>query len=277
LTLSELYRETLQKNGLSPSEIISLINFVFKISPQKFWAYKDSIKVGKILNIKFLYYIKKLKRGMPIAYIIRQKEFYSEKFFIGKGVLIPRPETELLVEKTLEIAESTSKVLDIGSGSGVIGIMISKKSGANVTLLENSKSAIKYLKKNATKHLSSGKYKILKRNLFPDKSENFDIIVSNPPYISQKDYKNLDKNVKAFEPKESLLGGNDGYYFIERIIKNTPAYFKERGTLFLEIGYDQKDRVEELMLQNGFSKIIFFKDLFGIFRVARGVYENSSR
>lgn len=276
MTLSELYRDTINKYKISPAEVIKVIEFIFKIPQEKFWSKKKSIHVNLISKLRFDRSIMKLVRGEPLAYIVKTREFYSESFIIEKGVLIPRPETELLVEKVIEVTSESSKVLDIGSGSGIIGITVAKITNANVTLLEISKKAIRVLKKNIIKHNLSDRVRIVKSNLFPENPEKFDIIVSNPPYISTRDFQLLEKKIKNFEPEKALFGGEDGLFYIRKIISESINYFRGRGVLLLEIGYDQESETKTEMLNNGFSKIEFFKDYAGISRVVKGIYENTS-
>ena len=210
-------------------------------------------------------YVDKLINGEPVQYIIGNVDFYGNIIYVNKDVLIPRFETELLVEKTIRYIKSTFNeqvsVLDIGTGSGAIAITINKETGAFVTAVDISRRALKIAQKNAKNNHANIEF--IKSNLFSAlKNRKFDLIISNPPYISKLEYKNLDKSVKNFEPKLALYGGKDGLSFYREIAKLAPKYLNENGYLLLEIGYMQAKSVIDILKEN-FEEIELKKDLEG--------------
>ena len=156
-------------------------------------------------------------KGEPLQYILGEWEFYSLPFIVGEGVLIPRPETELLVDLALKYATKESKIIDLCSGSGAIAIAIAKNTGASLFALEKYEKALNYLEKNIA--LNKANVKVIKEDLFNfEPSEKFDIIISNPPYIKKADLASLQKEVR-FEPMTALDGGEDGLIFYRHIAK----------------------------------------------------------
>ena len=269
MSLSELFQISVRNSKKEPAEILILIEKAFDISKEQFWLKKnDDIFDRNLLSI-FNNYMERLNADEPLAYILGEKEFYSETFIVNKNVLIPRPETELLIEKVLETAGESSRILDIGAGSGIISIILAKKIKAEITAIEIEKDTMNVLLDNIRKHKIKGSILPLKGNLFPEKKKKFDIIVSNPPYLSRKDYDALPDSIKNFEPAAALIGGDSGDEIIKKIISGSLSYLNPRGFLFLEIGYDQKDRISDHLKENGFAEIGFFKDYNGIFRVAK--------
>lgn len=210
--------------------------------------------------------LKKRVKGEPLAYIFKSANFYGYDSFVNKNVLIPRPETEELVNFALKSITSESKVLDIGTGSGVIAITIAKESKAKVTAIDISRKALKVAKKNAKNNQVNVEF--ICSNLFSKlKERKFDIIISNPPYITKEAYNGLDKTVKDFEPKLALVGGDDGLKFYKEIIKNAHKYLLNNGKIYFEIGYDQAESVKDLLVKNGYKNVQSKKDLYGNDRI----------
>lgn len=211
-------------------------------------------------------YIKSLKKraqDFPLEYITKKVSFYSEEFFIDEGVLIPRPETEILVDKVLENVDNDDKltIAEIGVGSGIISIMLAKKlKNAKIIATDISKKALEVARKNIKKHCVQDRITLKNCNLLDLVDEKIDIIVSNPPYI-KKDYK-LDKNV-LYEPKEALFGGDSGDEIIKKIIDLSIE--RKVKMLACEMGYDQKEKVMQ-NAQKKSLKPIFYKDLAGFDR-----------
>lgn len=212
--------------------------------------------------------IRKLQDNIPIAYVIRNREFMGLSFEVNEHVLIPQPDTEILVEKVLELTKNTSdlSILDLCTGSGCIGISLAYyHEKANVTLSDISKEALEVAKKNAERLQVSSHTSVIASNLFENiaKDKQFDVIVSNPPYIASAVIPTLDKEVQK-EPHLALDGGEDGLSFYKRIIQEAGNYLKEEGYLALEIGYDQKESVMQLMQKTGqYKKITTLQDLAG--------------
>ncbi len=205
----------------------------------------------------------------PLQYILGEWEFYGLPFKVGTGVLIPRQDTEILVETALPIVKSgNKKVIDLCAGSGCIGITLAKLGGADVTLFEKSDEAIGYLKQNiALNNVDATlvQYDVL--NAPPKISA--DVIVSNPPYIRSDVVETLSAEVKK-EPRMALDGGEDGLVFYRHIATKWQAVLKTGGYLIFEIGYDQSKDVTEIMKNAGYSNVTCKKDLCGMDRVVLG-------
>lgn len=231
-------------------------------------------------NIKELFVkdIARRLKGEPVAYIINKKEFMGLEFALDSKVLIPRPDTEILVELIVEYLNKKNgekEVLDIGTGSGAIAISIAYYAkDSKVLAVDIDKDALETARKNAKtilKNQTSIEFILSDcyENL-PDEKK-FDVIVSNPPYISEKDMKDLGKDVKDFEPEIALCGGADGLDFYKKISKQAPYRLVKGGLLAFEVGYDQGAAVKEILIENGFGEIIITKDLAGMDRVVTGV------
>ena len=204
--------------------------------------------------------------GEPVAYITGEKEFYGRDFHVKKGVLIPRPDTEILIEEILRTKKS-GRILDIGTGSGIIAITLAiELIGSKVYAVDISDVAIETAGKNA-KALKAD-VDIIRSNLFENVDGRFDIIVSNPPYIATEVMKGLE--VFKTEPETALDGGSDGLDFYRKIITEAFEHLNHGGLLAFEIGYDQGKAVSELMKVNNYSDVIIRKDLGGNDRVVMG-------
>ena len=189
----------------------------------------------------------------PIAYIINEKEFWSKKFLVNKNTLIPRPETELLVENLIKNYKNKNiSLLDVGTGSGSIIIsLLSELSNSNGVGIDISSSALKIAKENALLHKVENKIKFYNKSIVNLFNCKFDLIVSNPPYIDTKNIKNLDDDIKKYEPLIALNGGNDGLDVIKKVIYKSKEILKIDGKLAIEIGNMQSEKVsKELKLNN---------------------------
>ncbi len=204
-----------------------------------------STTLSKEQYFKAYEYANKLKDGMPLQYAIGNTEFYGEKLSVNQSVLIPRPETELLVDfvvKDLLKDKENANVLDVCTGSGAIAIAIAKNSDAKVTASDISSAAVEVAKANAIN--AGAKIEFLIGDLFEKVDGQFDVITINPPYIKTSVIDTLDKKVKDFEPKMALDGGVDGLDFYKRIRNEFEKYLSENGTLVMEIGFDQADDIK---------------------------------
>ena len=215
-----------------------------------------------------------LKRRMqhePCQYIIGQTEFYGLSFLVNEHVLIPRQDTELLVEEALKTTAEDSRVLDLCTGSGAVAVAIKhSRPDAAVTALDISKEALETAKKNAEKNGCGIEF--LVSDLFEDlgAERKFDVIVSNPPYISETEYETLMPEVKDHEPSLALLAGEEGLDIYRRLIAEAPRYLAKGGALLVEIGCSQAEAVSRLFKENGFKEIKVIKDLAGLDRVVSG-------
>lgn len=215
-------------------------------------------------------------KGRPVAYIVGNREFMGLDFYVQEGVLIPRPDTEPLVEELIELCRGKENlnILDIGTGSGAITISLAKYlNTSKVKSFDISDIALEVGKKNAISNEVDDRVEFIKSDLFSsieNKSIQFDVIVSNPPYISKKDIETLHIQVKDYEPYTALEGGEDGLDFYRSITEQSRMYLKENGILAYEVGHDQAQDVSEIMKSNGYTKIYTKKDLQGIDRVVIG-------
>ena len=207
-------------------------------------------------NIKlFNYLLKRRKKGEPIAYLINKKEFWKQNFYINQNVLIPRPDTELLVEETLKLFNVNSKlnILDIGTGSGCILLSIlNERKSFYGTGIDISKKAINVACFNAKMLQLSNRATFYNSDVDKFLIGKYDLILSNPPYIKQKDLKYLEVDIKDFEPKLALDGGKDGFSKITKVISKTSTLLKRNGRFILEIGFGQKNRILSILKQNNF-------------------------
>tara|TARA_A100001015_G_scaffold188925_1_gene210411 strand:+ start:133 stop:972 length:840 start_codon:yes stop_codon:yes gene_type:complete len=207
------------------------------------------------------YLIRRSKKE-PIAYLFKEKEFWDKKFFVNKDTLIPRPETELLVEKLVAIFKKKRiTIFDIGTGTGCIILsLLSELRNSSGTAVDISKKAIVVAKINACKFKLSDRIKFLNKPFEVLCNKKFDLIVSNPPYIKRSDIKNLSEDIKMFEPRMALDGGNDGLDLIKKIIYKSRKILKINGMLALEIGNEQIKRVSKILIDNKFRIKYVIKD-----------------
>jgi release factor glutamine methyltransferase len=234
----------------------------------------DSAKVRRLLQRRI--------KGEPVQYIIGHIEFLGLTIRVGKGVLIPRPETELLVEEVIKTVKSSEKnnlrithyasrtFLDICTGSGCIALSFAKEfPDAAVYGTDLSKEALAYAKKNA-KANSIKNARFSQGSLFePMKGEKFDIITANPPYIRRDEIETLQPEIRDWEPVAALDGGMDGMDFYRAILSSAGSYLNPNGFLFLELGYDQAESAQKIARAEGFRKITVINDYAGIGRILK--------
>ena len=204
-------------------------------------------------------------KGKPLSYVLGNADFYGYEIKVDERVLIPRPETEELVSEVLKVVKNTDKVLDLCTGSGAIALVINKKSGASVTATDISEAALEVAKENFKQFDAAVETRLI--DLYGDLSEKFDIIVSNPPYIKTEEIDTLDKEVKDYEPRIALDGGEDGLDFYRRICEGAKQRLNEHGKLFLEAGYGEAEEIKK-MLENDFN-VEIIKDISGIDRIIK--------
>ena len=226
-------------------------------------------KIKKNQKKIFFNLINRRKKNEPIAYILGFKEFWRNKFKINKSALIPRPDTEIIVEQALkEIKKNESKhILDIGTGSGciILSILNERKNSFGYGI-DISKKAINLAKNNAKIQHISNRIKFLHSDIDNYYIGKYDLIVSNPPYIKSSSINVLEKDIKFFEPNLALNGGVDGFSKIRKVIKKSSTLIKKKGKLILEIGFNQEIKTKEILKKNGFNVNRIIKDLASINR-----------
>ena len=212
----------------------------------------ESVSKHSITQFEKLIYRRTLKE--PIAYILKHKEFWSKNFLVNNNTLIPRPETELMVEKIQKIFKNKDPfILDVGTGSGCILLsLLSEFKNSKGIGIDISKQAIQIAIKNSKQQKLTQRAKFYRKSLSQFYGHKFDLIVSNPPYIRTIDLKNLDDDIKKFEPKIALDGGNDGLDVIKKVIYKSKYILKFRGMLSLEIGNGQCKQVSKILKENNF-------------------------
>lgn len=220
---------------------------------------------------KFREYVKRRAQHVPVAYIIGEKEFMGLPFKVTPDTLIPRPDTEILVENVLaNLAEDeTVQIVDIGTGSGAIILsLLANLPKAQGKTVDIAVKAVEVAKENAVRLQVADRCEFLVGDLFaPLQDSKFDVIVSNPPYIPQKDIATLEADVRAYEPVSALTDGGDGLSYYRRLLAEGKRYLKENGFIALEIGIHQAQAVKRIALDNGWRNIKIIKDYAGIDRV----------
>ena len=232
--------------------------------PKEYIMAHSEDKLDEVHEKKILEGIEQLMNYVPIQYITNNQEFMKLNFFVNQNVLIPRSDTEILVEEVINTYKNEPvKILDMCTGSGCIAISLKKyMQNSEVCGIDISKEALKVAQLNAKNNNVDVKFKC--SDMFTDiKNKDFDVIVSNPPYIKTQVINSLDREVKN-EPIIALDGGEDGLYFYKKIIKEAFNFLTDNGMIFLEIGYDQKEDVENLLKENkNYSEIKTIQDLSG--------------
>lgn len=215
---------------------------------------------------------KHIEKNVPLSHLAGFEYFYDRKFKVTKDVLSPRMETEELIYKVMEYIKSINKnnikILDLCTGSGIIGITLRKElesKSLEVVASDISEEALKVAKENAI--MNEAEVKFIQSDIFEDINEKFDIIVSNPPYIAYNDKITMEDNVLNYDPHLALFAEEDGMYFYREIVENAKEYLEEDGLVFFEIGYDQREKILKLANENGFKAEVY-KDINGRDRMA---------
>ncbi|MBL6786041.1 MAG: peptide chain release factor N(5)-glutamine methyltransferase [Candidatus Pelagibacter bacterium] len=256
---SNLLKEKKIQSYILDSEL--LLSKTLNKSREKILTNLDVGIKKKNFNI-FKDYLIRRSKNEPIAYIFGEKEFWSKSFNVNKHTLIPRPETELLVDELLKIFKGKKiSILDIGTGSGCIIVSLLSDLGQSIgTGVDVSKSAILMAKKNAKKYKLTNRIKFLTKSFENIFDKKFDLIVSNPPYIERNAIKNLSEDIKKYEPRMALDGGNDGLDLIKKVIYKSKYILKINGALALEIGNEQIKKVSKILADNNFRAGSVIKD-----------------
>lgn len=272
--------DLIRNSKIDRLETILILCKLLDVDKSYIYTYGEK-EVEDHIGPKFLELMEKRHSGYPIQYILGEREFMGLDFYLEEGVLVPRPDTEVLVEYIIEYIKKNYKedkinVLDIGIGSGAISLSIaSYLKNTQVFGIDISDTAIKIANINKEKFKLSN-VNFYKGDLFKALEElnmegEFDIIVSNPPYIKSEEIKSLDIQVKDHEPMLALDGGLDGLDFYRRITKDSLEYLKDNSLLIYEIGYEQSKEVEEILKSSGFKDVSTLKDLQGHHRVVMGI------
>ena len=259
-------RDILRGNGIADADVDAwyLLAYVLGINRAEFYLHRDE----QLPEDKALYYHSLVKRRadhIPLQHLTGTEEFMGLEFEVNEHVLIPRQDTEILVEEVLKVSEGKS-VLDLCTGSGCIIVSLARL--GNITraaAVDISEKALETAIRNAKKHEVFVEF--LQSDLYEKVTGTFDIIVSNPPYISREEIDTLMPEVKDHEPRIALMGGEDGLEFYRRIIGGLRNHLSENGGVFFEIGYDQGKAVRKLLASDGFIEIEVKKDLSGLDRV----------
>ena len=255
--------ENLKKKSISSYQIDSeiILSKILKKSREKILiSLEELISHKKFSSFKKL--INRRAKREPVAYIVREKEFWSKNFLVNKDTLIPRPETELLVEKVIKYFKNKKVfILDIGTGSGCILISILKEIKKSKGIgIDISKNALEIAHKNSKRFGLTKRLKFFHRSIDKLWSFKFDLIVSNPPYIRRHEIKNLSEDIKKYEPRIALDGGKDGLDVIKKVIYKSSTNLKINGMLALEIGSGQYKKVSQILKLKGFREKFLVKD-----------------
>lgn len=262
--------QLLQAAGVMDAKIDAwlLLEMVAKIDRSFYFTHTNEDVDPEVLT-EYERVVEKRAEHVPLQYITGEQEFMGMTFKVNSNVLIPRQDTETLVEETLKVIEPQMEVLDLCTGSGCILLSILKNAPAvKGTGSDVSKQALLVAKENAKLHNLEADW--VRGNLFDNIIGAYDVIVSNPPYIAQTKISSLMPEVAQFEPIQALDGGPDGLDFYRKITQEAPQYLKENGYLFFEIGFDQGVAVQQLMTDAGFKDVAVIKDLAGNDRVVKG-------
>ncbi|MGE5340513.1 MAG: peptide chain release factor N(5)-glutamine methyltransferase [Candidatus Omnitrophota bacterium] len=266
---SELFSKWFKRleNENKALNIQLLMEEAFHLSRTEFWTKKGEEITDRNALARFNRYMKRLAQDEPTAYILKKKYFFGEAFVVNRHVLIPRPETEVLVERALALTPVPTTILDIGAGSGAIAVMLAKHTGATVTAVDMSPDALRVLNTNIVRFHVEQRVTPVRADLFPPAGNTFDLIVSNPPYVSESEWLALHPSVKDYEPRLALVAGPDGLDVIRRIAENARLFLNPNGTLLLEFGYQQDAKVVGILHAHGFSIVDITRDYSGIPRV----------
>lgn len=257
-------KDILEKNN---NDLIIALTYL--LNTKKNLLFLDQEKVlDKNIEKEILKIQDKINKGYPLQYAIGKWNFYGLDLLVDKRALIPRYETEILVDIIINDNSNNKKILDIGTGSGAISLALSNNlKDSKIIGVDISKNAIDLANKNKIK-LNINNVEFKESDIFSNIEEKFDIIVSNPPYINKKDFEKLDKKL-YYEPQNALYGGEDGLYFYKKIIKNAKNFLNKNGKIYLEIGYDQKDYISNLLEEYGYKQIKSYKDFNDFDRIIK--------
>ncbi len=257
-------KDILEKNN---NDLIIALTYLLNTNKNLLFLNKEEALDEKVENeLKIIN--DKINEGYPLQYAIGKWNFYGLDLLVDKRALIPRYETEILVDLIINDNSNNKKILDIGTGSGAISLALSKNlKDSKIIGVDISKNAIDLANENKIK-LNINNVEFKESDIFSNIDEKFDIIVSNPPYINKEDFEKLD-NKLYYEPQNALYGGEDGLYFYKKIIKNAKNFLNKNGKIYLEIGYNQKDSISDLLEEYGYKQIKSYKDFNDFDRIIK--------
>jgi len=269
----------LKKAGIEnyANEAKEIIENLLDKTPEEVFLIKDTLIDNKIRR-NFLKKIKRRCNGEPLQYITKIAHFYSRAINISKGVLIPRPETEILIEKVLKTLKLKKNMscLDMCAGSGCIGLtlMLENQNFKNVVFVDKSKMAMDCCRHNVKKFKTLSKSDFILSDFYSKvKKKKYDVVCCNPPYISSQEYISLQRTVKDYEPRSALISKNNGYLHIERIAKDSIEYLKKDSYIFFEVGVGQASKVRKILSNLGYTDLVTYNDLGNIERVVSGKWK----
>lgn len=268
--------EALSNNGVAQPrrEAASLMAFALKKDKSFLIAHSDYLLTSEESDL-FCSLVNRRSSREPFQYITGKQEFYGLEFTVAPGVLIPRPETEIIVENAIRILQKSKdrNFCEIGTGSGCIAISILHEIKTSTAFaVDISKEALQTAEKNAAKHNVKDRLKLKQSDIFSAfDNEKFALIVSNPPYIPCADIKSLQSEVRDFEPHVALTDGANGLYLIKKIVTQSPKFLKNKSILLMEIGFSQSFAVREMFLSEIWESVEIISDLQGIPRTVKAV------
>ncbi len=262
------------------TDVLSIISFVCATTREKVLAdMNKEVEGDSLAQIEKL--LDERKKGKPLAYITERKEFYSQDFFINDNVLVPRPETETLVEKALSIMarrKDITNILDMGTGSGAIGLTIAWKTKKHVVCVDISEKALNVARKNVLDIKVDARANLLCSNLFAGIKEgpHFDMILANLPYVTDEEWSNLMVDVRDFEPKRALCGGKDGMEIYREFLRHIQTYLKNEGYVLCEVGGSRQAYLIKSLLDTTGFRTNIENDYSGRERIVIGLWINLS-
>ena len=259
------------------TDILPILSFALSMKKEKILVCLDN-EIGENEARAVERILRERQEGKPLAYITGEKEFFSQSFFVDRRVLIPRPETELLVEEALAILDKRNDirtVMDVGTGSGIIGATIARLSSRSVLCVDISMDALTVARRNASASEAPERLAFLCSDLMTGikKGRKFDMILANLPYVAEREWDDIMRDVKEYEPGVALLGGPDGLEIYRRFVRLLPEYLGEHGCVLVEIGPGQGQKMVNMLESRGL-KAVLKKDLAQRERVVIGSWTN---
>lgn len=270
----------LDEKAIARTDLVAIVSHVLSLSKERVLMEPER-SLSDEENSRIQDLVGRRKEGEPLAYLTGTREFFSESFYVDERVLIPRPETESLVEEAIAIMEDLgrpARVLDMGTGSGVIGTLLARNGAKEVVCVDVSFGAVLVARRNATALGAGDNTLFLTSDLLSSvkKGTAFDIICANLPYVAREEWGTLMADVRCFEPKTALVGGRTGVEIYARFVADAIGYLSPSGAILCEIGNDaQADRVGKL-LRNAGLEVAVKEDLSGRKRIVRGIWTSSS-